>query len=727
MRKNKTNKRIKNIRKIMALIWTVIIINVLFLSTFSYHIISATDFSGHLTNVIIKNDIQAKRGSILDRNGNILAKTVESYKVICNINPDRINESDTPAYVVDKQHTADLLSPILKTTSEEIFGYLSFEDVEQVELGLAGNNITPAQKEEIEALNLPGIEFVDNYDRYYPNSELAAHLLGYVGVYDGETAITGLMGIEENYNDVLDGKDGKETYQQDSNGYRLPGSSYEIQKAVNGSHIQLTLDIGIQETLELALKNYCNKVDSNEAWGSVVEVDTGKVLAWAQYPSFDLNTLNIENYNNIGISLPYEVGSTMKSFTYAAAMDANPDFNMNATFDSGPFYIDEDKYGNIIRSDTYKSLFGSINNYAKHDYGVINFWEGFSRSANTGIATLLADYIDPYLYEEYLHDLGFFREINTDGFVSAPGVKQYTYSSEQITTAYGQGSTATMLHMMQAYTALLNGGDVVEPYFVEKIINPLTNEIQYEAKTQVVKENVISEESSKRIIEAMKYNADDLYGVSKSYKINGVSIIAKTGTAEVPDGDGYGNDTIMSIAIGMPANDPKVICYYAVRTDTGHNVHNYPQYFKSVLLKTASTLGLSDKVIPDDDENKTNVDEDRERVIGNFSNHSLEYSNKIINNMDCQIVVVGEGNTVINQYPQAGAFVNKDQKVFLLTGFENIRMPDMIGWSRKEINGFFSLLNNFNVKIVGNGVVENQSLEVGQIISENTEITLNLK
>lgn len=723
---NQLNKTIRGIKRVMTVIWVVVLVNVLLLSVFAFHGISMTDFKNSTNQTIDTNRVLlAKRGSIVDRNGVVLAQTTETYNILCYLDPDRPNASDTPVYVVDKEDAASQLAAVLKISKTDILKYLK-QDLSQTELGVKGRNLSLEIKNQIEALNITGIEFTKNYSRFYPNGSLAAHTIGFISEAENGLKI-GKLGIEKNFNEELIGINGLENYQQDANGYRLPKTSYEIYPATNGENIYLTIDKGIQESLELALANVCKSVNSKEAWGGVIEVESGKVLGWAQYPTFDLNTLNIKNFNNIGIELPYEVGSTMKTFTYAATIDSNKSFNLNIKFNSNPFIVGEDKSGNIIRLSSKKNSIGTINNYANINFGTINFSTGFARSANSGIATLLEKYIKPSTFEDYLDKFGFFKKVNSNRFEDNPGTKIFTYSTEQITTGYGQGSTSTMLQLMQAYTGIMNEGKVVKPYFVEKITSSDHQKVTFQAKTEVVSV-AISPTSAKQMVEAMKKNVDVSYGNARRYRLNNIDVVAKTGTSEVLSAGEYGNATIMSIMIGFPASDPKVICYYAVRTRSGYNIHDYAKYFKSVMRKTISALNLTNGPIGSEEpDNEPSIDDNILEIMPNLVNHSLTYSKNYLVNMKGELTTIGNGKSVIAQIPQANTNIIKGQKIFLLTDTKKVKMPNMFGWTRQEISCYFSLLQDFRVNIIGNGLVYQQSLAFGEAIHKDLEITLHLK
>ena len=711
----------------MTMIWALVIANVLFLIVGGRHFLSGTDLKAYADASNLQTQIlPARRGSIIDRNGNVLAQDNPAYNIICVLQEGRMNSAGEPAYVVDKEKTAELLSRVLDIKEENILALLNKKDLYQTELGIKGRNLTSDQKKVIESYELPGIEFEESFTRYYPGRSLAAHLIGYTSQEDG--LITGTMGIEKNYNKELKGIDGMYSFQQDAKGYMLPGSRYTQKQPKNGDIVQLTIDSSLQEALEVMLAAYSDKLNADGVWGGVINVKSGEILAWGQHEGFDLNNPIAKNYNNIGIELPYEVGSTVKPFTYAAALDSNKDFNMDLTFKSGPFLVGNLKNGYITRASSSSGSTDRIRNFRGFNYGKINFWDGMCYSANTAIATILSKYLKTETLEKYFLRFGFFQEVDTDRFSDNPGKLTFKYPSEMITTGYGQGSTFTMLQLFQAYTALFNGGKMVKPYFVKSLIDSSNNKPFYEAKTEIIGQP-ISEETAKTILEAMRNNVESpKSGSAYRYKIKETTIVAKTGTADLVEKGEYGKSVIVSIVIGMPADDPVVLVYYAAKTKQ-MNQHEYNSLMRVFLKKIVMTLDLSDggKKLP--------VAEGEEQLpysdtgyMPNLVNHSLNYGKNYLKTLNITPLVIGNGATIVNQYPQEGLLVNKLQKVFLLSDAnKKLIMPDMTGWTRKEINGYFSLLDGYSVNIEGSGVVYAQSVEAGRSITEKTEIDLFLK
>ena len=171
--------------------------------------------------------LSAKRGTIYSSNKDVLAQNVTSYKLIAYLSPKRTTNKNKPQHVVDKDLTAEKLAPILGMTKEEILTYLNKENKYQTEFGSKGKGLTELEKNQIQNLNLPGLDFVESYKRYYPKGNFLSYTLGYATTEedkDGEQVIKGKMGLELYYDNILKGEDGYVTYQKDLKGYKISGT-----------------------------------------------------------------------------------------------------------------------------------------------------------------------------------------------------------------------------------------------------------------------------------------------------------------------------------------------------------------------------------------------------------------------------------------------------------------------------------------------------------------------
>jgi len=700
--------------------------NVFFVTIMRVHLRSGTDLSAYAdsANTVYKTT-KALRGNIYDRNGTIIAQDNRTYNIVCILDSNRPAVKGTIAYVQDKDGTAEALAGILKMDKQAILDYLNL-DVYQTELGTGGRNLSQSTMEAITALNLPGIEFTDSIQRIYPLGTFASNLIGFA--QSDETGSTvGKMGAELYLDRYLMGTDGSLTYQADADGYILPGMKEEVVSAVNGDDVYTTIDQTIQEALEQSFTMTASRFNVKRIWGAVMEIKTGKILAWGQYPSFDPNTLEITDYNNYGAQLPYEPGSTLKTFTWAAAINEGK-YDGTAAVDGGPFYFDVDADGNIHRTTYDNGIYTPIYNASKKNWGTTDYDHGLIYSANTIAADVDTNLITPQTDLDYLKKFGFFSSVNSDGLPEETGMLNFTWPQDKVSLSYGQGSTVTMLQMLQAYSAVFSDGTMVRPYYIDSIRDPYDGSVVYQAETKTTG-NPITADTAKELQSILYRVVNDSDGTAKYYRIPECTIMGKTGTTQVAENGTYQSGyTIASLMSAMPADNPQVIVYYAFEASYDHNAHYYTEATQNLLRKTAMKLGFAnttaDAASATADAQATAapaqiVTSDMPDVI----NHSLDYATTKLQDTGADVTILGSGNTVIDQYPASTASVSTGQKVFLLTDTNSFVMPDMTGWTRKDVTALWSV-TQFGFKLTGSGVVTAQSVPAGTAVTRGTEIEI---
>ena len=317
----------------------------------------------------VSEKIVAERGTIYDSLGNVLAVDVNSYTVIAYLEESRTTDKDNPQHVVDKEMTAEKLSPIINMSKEDILNLLNIEDVYQVELGPGGRGISEIVKENIENLELPGIDFIKSVKRYYPNRDYLSNTIGYAKEYE-DGRLVGELGLELEFNKDLTGTDGSLTYEGDMYGYKLANAQENIVPAENGKDIYLTIDTNIQMFTEQAMSKL-KTASMDWASLSVVDAKTGAILGVSSTPSFDPNIKNITSYYDPFVSYTYEPGSTMKTFSFMSAIENG-------------FYDPKEKYmSGSITIDNY-----TIRDWNGYGWGEITFDQGFYGSSNVAASIL---------------------------------------------------------------------------------------------------------------------------------------------------------------------------------------------------------------------------------------------------------------------------------------------------------------------------------------------------
>ena len=376
----RSNRTLAMMMMAMGCITLLILSNVLYTMTSARHFRTGMNVKEYKDGDIVQRVVlKARRGSILDRSGEVLAKDEDTYTVIAILSKTRKDIGNRPAYVQDIDKTARLLAP--KLGLEEAFLRKKLQDARnsnmyQTEFGEKGKYLSNSVKESIAALKLPGIEFQSSVKRTYPNSVFASHLLGFAQYDEAKKKISGQIGLEAALDQELSGTNGSKEYQKDADGNPLPGTEYTKDYAKDGDHVVLTLDRNVQQTLQSSLDKSVKKTSGGvRGWGIVMEVKTGKILGWASSPSFHLNSRNdIKDYVDLPSDFLYEPGSVMKGITYAAAVDSGQ-YPYNKTFDSDVYHFVEDSNGNIHRTNNANDL--TIYDAQQSKHGTISFDKGF--------------------------------------------------------------------------------------------------------------------------------------------------------------------------------------------------------------------------------------------------------------------------------------------------------------------------------------------------------------
>lgn len=652
----------------------------------------------------VKQTLYSSRGTIYDKDGNALALNVSSYTVIAYLSESRSENSKTPLHVVDPDMTAEKLAPVLNMTKEDLLNLLT-KNSYQVELGPGGRGITELKKEEIEALNLPGIDFIETQKRYYPNGDFASYVLGYAKEND-EGVIVGELGIEQKYDDLLKGKNGYLEYQRDRFGYKIPNTKEYRIDAEDGSDIYLTLDANIQRFVESAVKETSEEYNPEWLMIHVMDAKTGDILGTASTPSFDPNIRNITNYENPLVSYVYEPGSTMKTFTYMCAMEKGT-YKGDDTYLSGNFQIGND----------------TIYDWNRTGWGVITYDKGYEYSSNVGIANLLDKYISKKDLRECLEKYGFGELTGIELSREQKGDTHFNYDIEVATAGFGQGITTTAIQQIQALTMIANNGRMLKPHIIDKIVDPNTNEVTYKSKIEK-SEQIVSTTTINKMKELM-YNVihgTDPGSTGYLYKIDGFDIIGKTGTAQIYDNETGAwlsgkNDYIFSFTGLYPKDDPEIIIYAAMRRPTHGTSVGLADASKSVMQSIAKYRNMFSSV--------TSPTKVNEYTMGNYTNKVLNDVKVELDSFGVKQVIIGNGDKVIKQYPESGTKILSSDTVYIVTNDANPSLPDMVGWSRSDAE---RILNYMGIKyeIEGYGYVTSQSISAGTNNLKDQTIKLTL-
>ncbi|MDO4467995.1 MAG: penicillin-binding protein [Bacillota bacterium] len=731
----KRKKRLTRMMMIMFLIWALAIANVLFVMVTKTHFWSGQSvLDSRIQSSYISQTVRAKRGTIYERNNHALAQERKSYTIIAYTkyfySPEgKALDPDTANYYDNPEETARLLSSVLNI-NEEYVAYLlqnAIDDqLKQTELGNGTKQITEEQMEEIKTMDIRGIDFIKDSSRYYTISPFASNLIGYAS-YDIESqTFEGKLGLEKQLDGKLSGENGELRYQQTRNGHLIPGTVKVKKQAVDGYNVNLTLDWNLQSVVENALQNTMEENNAESAWCIVMECDTGKILAWSSYPSYDQNHIEeIPSYLNPLSEKSYELGSVVKPFTYAIAIDTGV-YPNNKKFKSYEFWykVENDK---IVRIEEEEgTVYKPIGDALDEDFGEITFDEGFALSSNVGICELLTDYVKYEDFVQYMKEFGFYKKVNMNYVKDVKGTTNLRnkfsadLATDYLSTGFGQSTSMTPLQLVQAYTAIFNDGLMMKPYVVESIVDAKTGEALESYKPEVVA-TPIKKKTAQQVCELMKTVGEE-GGTGTRFAIDGIDMILKTGTAQIFDSEikSYREDCYTnSVIAAAPSTNPKIMVYYGLQSS---NYYYDASHFKEILI-TALNCNTIDASDPKKQEEKTLLNKTYE--VENYINHSLQYVKKKLEEYS-NYLVIGDGDTIINQYPLPGTTILDTEVIFLLSDGNHYTMPDMTDWTMKEISAFWNM-TGISISTEGEGRVFEQNIAPGSILSKEDSIIVYLQ
>ncbi len=512
----------------------------------------------------VQRTIESQRGSILDANGEVLARTIYRYDI--NVAPNMVGPVFRDVEGVRIELTvgeiAQELAVILDMDVNEVFQALSGEG----NYANLKKRVNASVFQQVETLDIPWI-FVDEISyRLYPSGAVAGNLVGFVDV-DGYP----LAGLERQYNTCLAGVDGQETFERSAQGMKIPSSAQTIKPPVEGGDLQLTIDSDLQYFTQQVLADAVQSQNAEYAVGLVVEVETGRLLVAAEAPSVDPNDPSLtpsEHRQSKIFQNSYEPGSTMKAITTSIAVDTQ---NANA-------------YTQIIAEDSISLPWGdTIDDSFNHDPRKLTPAGILTISSNVGI-TKLAGEIDRNIRYDYLLDFGFGDQsaINFEG--ESSGLLRPADEWDgmtNLTTLFGQGLAVTPIQMAYSYQALANDGVYLDPVLVESCTRDGESTMQPNQQS-----NRVLDESTARVTVDMMEKVVERGGVGSTAQVPGYRVAGKTGTAQIQadDGSGYGDEFAISF-IGMaPAEDPKyVVSVMVYKPEGATNSAGATPPFKSIM------------------------------------------------------------------------------------------------------------------------------------------------
>ena len=593
--------------------------------------------------------LDTNRGNIYDLNGKELAVNTKRKTVIAF--PDQI---DDPA------HVASLLAGVLSIDEVNIKRRLEREAF----LVYIERKVLNDKYKEIEEMNLPGISYIYEDERLYPQDNLAGQIIGFAGIDN-----YGLEGIELSYNNDLEGVPGRTLQEQDAVGRSIPDGIMDYIPPQEGNDIFLTIDEITQFYAERELERAMEKHEISGGSIVVMKPEDGSLLALANKPDFNPNNFNRytqSNWRNKAVQDSFEPGSIFKIFTAALALEYGY-YDMNDYF-SDPGHI------NVGRE--------RIHSWRRGGHGWQDFRDIFANSSNPGFVKVGLS-IEP---DEYLAGLRSFNFGNKTGIqfpgeasgILVPG--QYT-DIEQATMSFGHGLTATPIQLATAVSAIANGGYLYEPRIVDRVYN------KEESNEEVIEPNkirqVISEDTAEKVKDLM-INAVAT-GTGSTAGIDGYLVGGKTGTSRH-----YGEeDRYDTSFVGLlPGDNPELLIYivlYDLEDDNYYASENVVPVFNSLAENLVRHLDISPASQPFPDinipENNINIDD--------YKNTEPGHTEEVLRNKDLNVKLIGKGDEIQAQTPLPGAIVNEKSTVRLYLDKESFEskkvvVPDLKGLSAFE-------------------------------------------
>ena len=627
------HKRIKITLVILIFLFILVILKVFYIQVIDY-----SKLSNLAQNLWSRNlPIKADRGFIYDKNGSVLADNVTTTSLVV-----------IPNQIKNKKEVTLKLSEILNVPYDKMFKHINKKtSIERVHP--EGRKLSYDVADKIRHLKFDGVYLVKESKRYYPFDTYMSHTLGYVGI-DNQ----GLSGLELMYDNYLTGKDGAIKYFSDAKGNKLKLSEV-YEKPQNGMNITLTIDKDIQASIERELDNAVTKYKPDMVIGLAMDPNSGEILGISARPNFSPNNYQKYSVEDINRNLPiwatYEPGSTFKIITLSAALEENKvDLLKDKFTDRGSIKVEN----------------ATLHCWKHGGHGTETFLEVVENSCNPGFV-VLGQRLGKNTLFRYIRNFGFGFKTGIDLNGESSGIifnLKNVGPVELATTAFGQGVSVTPIQQVTAVSAAINGGILYKPYIVKSINEPETNSVIKENKKTVVRK-VISEKTSEKVRYALESVVSN--GTGRTAYIEGYRVGGKTGTAQkVLNGRYLNNNYILSFIGFLPANDPKIVVYFAIDNPKG-----VPQYggviagppAKAILTDAIKVLNIK-KPSGGMEKEYTYLDK-KYKTVPDVTGMDIDEAKKKLK--DFNVEVDGNGKKVIYQAPDKDSRIYEGETVKIFT------------------------------------------------------------
>ncbi len=677
--------------------------------------------------------VSAKRGTIYDANGNVLAESASVWQVV--MSPVNFkNDKQRQAAAKGLSEIFDLeYNDVLDDTKQQSHYVVVKRRIESDEREKVLELIDTLKKD----YSCSGvIQLLDDYKRYYPKNSLASSVIGFTGSDD-----QGLEGIEYEYDSYLSGTPGRIITAQNARGTDMPFRYEQNVESEDGNNVYLTID----ETIQSICEKYMQKgVEDNNVLNKGVciamDVNTGAILAMVTTDGYDLN-----NPYELSAKDKKKIKSTPKKKQAEAESAALSNMWRNKavadTYMPGSVFkmcvasaaLEE----NLVNEKTSFTCTGSIevegetihcSNISGH--GTQNFVEVISNSCNPAFIQI-GQMLGAGKFRQYYQGFGFSDKTGID----LPGEADDSFWKEGkmggvdlAVASFGQNFTITPIQMITACAAVSNGGYVVQPHVVSKITDSKGNVIKTVDKK--VKRQVISDDTSKKMNEYLEYNTER-QGAAAGY-ISGYKVAGKTGTTEkrgvTKFESSFSEDYISSFCGYAPADDPQIAMLVFFDTPDGD------AYYGSQ-VSSPVFINIMSEVLPYLDVKTSYTDEELGYVdasAGDYTGVSVDEAKTAVEADGFTATVKGNGSTVISQIPTVSSGLQKGGSIVLYTDSdsqsETVSVPSLIGLSPDEVNNVasaYGLNVSFSGATTSSGTSSSQNIEAGTSVSPGTVITVS--
>lgn len=629
------HKRIKIVLLIVLFIFVIIIAKVFYIEVIDYKKLNSLASGLWSRNL----PIEADRGNIYTVDGEAIASNLTTTSLVF-----------IPNQIKNKDLVAEKISEILDVPKSKIEEHLYKKSMME-RVHPEGRRLSYNVADKIENLHFDGVYLLKESKRYYPHNEMLSHVLGYVGI-DNQ----GLSGLELEYDDILTGEYGSIQYFSDAKGNNLERNSVYVEPE-DGLDIYLTVDYGIQSSIERELDNVVLRYNPDGAWAIAMDPNTGEILGMSSRPNFNPNSYkdyDTETINrNMAIWASYEPGSTFKILTLSAAVnEGKVDLLKDTFYDGGSVNVD-----------------GARIKCWKHGgHGSQTFLEVVQNSCNPGFVEL-GNRLGKETLFDYINKFGYGKKTGIDLNGEATGI---LFSLDKVgpvelaTTAFGQGVSVTALQQVVAVSAAINGGTLYKPYIVKRVAYHDNGQIIKEVKPTIVRDNIVTEDTSEKV--RMTLESVVSLGTGRNAYIDGYRVGGKTGTAQkVNNGIYMQGNYIVSFIGFLPANDPKIVVYLAI--DNPKGVTQYGGTVSAPIVKNIMEDAITSLNIEKQDggtEKKYQWYDKKYYNVPNVVGKSKKEATSMLKSFSVEYS--GSGDVVVSQSPDSDSRIAEGEKVRLYLG-----------------------------------------------------------